>query len=128
MYVLQGGSKIFDGWERFCLSYHFIIQMFEAIIYGTSDSDFVSYNDGWTADDKTNAMAYLKVVTNFEFIYALVTLQRSLLYFREASVKVQRVNQDIASGIAWVESCSSELKVLCDDVSNCSSCSYLFTQ
>ena len=46
--------------------------MFEAIIYGTSDSDFESYNDDWTADDKTNAMAHLKAIANFEFIYALV--------------------------------------------------------
>ena len=60
--------------------------MFEAIIYGASDSDFESYNDGWTVDDKTNTMAYLKAVTNFEFIYALVTtsvfltiLQRNLI-------------------------------------------------
>lgn len=107
-----------DGWERFCLSYPFMIQMFEAIIYGTSESDFESYNDGWTADDKTNAMAYLKAVTNFEFIYALVTLQRSLLYFREASVKLQGVNQDIASGIELIERCSTELKALRGDVSN----------
>ena len=48
--------------------------MFEAIIYGTSDSNFESYNDGWTADDNTNAMAYLKAVAKFDFIYALVTL------------------------------------------------------
>lgn len=94
-----------------------MIQMFEAIIYGTSESDFESYNDGWTADDKTNAMAHLKAVTNFEFIYTLVSLQRSLLYFREASVKLQRVNQDIASGIALIERCSTELKAL-RDVSN----------
>ena len=74
--------------------------MFEAIIYGTSDSDFESYNDSWTADDKTNTMAYLKAVTNFEFIYVLVTLQCS---FTEASVKLQGVKQDIASGIALIE-------------------------
>ena len=110
-----------DGWERFCLSYPFIIQMFEAIIYGTSDSDFESYNDGWTAEDKTNAMAHLKAVANFEFIFALVTLQCSLLYLREASVKLQGVNQDIASGIALIESCSFELKALRDDISNYSS-------
>ena len=111
-----------DGWERFCSSYPFIIQMFEAIIYETSDSDFKSaYNDGWTADDKTNAMAHLKAIANFEFTYALVTLKRSLLYFREASVKLQEMNQDITSGIALIESCSSKLKGLGDDVSNYSS-------
>ena len=114
-----------DGWERFCLSYPFMIQMFEAIIYGTSESDFESYNDGWTADDKTNAMAHLKAVTNFEFIYALVTLQRSLLYFREASVKLQGMNQDIASGIALIERCSTELKALRSDISNYSDRIYL---
>lgn len=107
-----------DGWKCFCLSYPFMIQMFEAIIYGTSESDFESYNDGWTADDKTNAMAHLKAVTNFEFIYTLVSLQCSLLYFREASVKLQGVNQDIVSGIALIERCSTELKALRGDVSN----------
>ena len=34
------------------------------------------------------------------------------------------MNQDIASGIALIESCSSELKALRDDVSNYSSCIY----
>ena len=63
-------------------------------------------------------MAHLKAVTNFQFIYALVTLQRSLLYFREASVKLQGVNQHITSGIALIERCSNELKALHGDVSN----------
>ena len=57
---------------------------------------FESYNNGWTAGDKTSAMAHLKAVANFQFIYALVTLQRSLLYLTEASVKLQGVNQDIS--------------------------------
>ena len=129
MFVLQGGSfENIDGWERFCLAYPFTIQMLEAIIYGISDTEFASYNDGWTADDKTNAMAHLKAVANFEFIYALVTLQCSLLYFREASVKLQGVNQDTASGIALIELCSSELKALRDNVSNYSSRIIIFTQ
>ena len=92
--------------------------MFEAIMYGTSESDFESYNDGWTADDKINAMPHLKAVANFEFIYALVTLRCSLLYLREASVKLQGVNQDISSDIALIETCSSELRALRGDVSS----------
>ena len=68
----------------------------------------------WTADDKINAMAHLKAVANFEFIYALVTLQCSLLYL----VKLQGVNQDISSDIALIETCSSELRALRGDVSS----------
>lgn len=52
-----------------------MIQVFETIVYGTSESDFETYNDGRTADDKTNAMAHLKAVSLF--MHLLTTLQRS---------------------------------------------------
>ena len=60
MYVLQGGLKILMDGNDSVLSYPFIIQMFVAVIYGASDSDFESYNDGCTADDKTNVVAHYK--------------------------------------------------------------------
>ena len=65
-------------------------------------------------------MAYLKAVANFEITFAHVTVQRSLLYFRETSIKLQEVNQDTASGLHLIKSCISELKAL-RNVSNYSS-------
>ena len=46
--------------------------MCEVIIYG--DDNFELFNDNWTADDKRNAMAYLKILELFEFIFCLVAL------------------------------------------------------
>lgn len=71
-----------DGWERFCLSFPFLVEMLEAIIYGTSESNFEAYNDGWTGEDKTNAMAQLKALKSFKFVNVLVTLQHSLMYVK----------------------------------------------
>ena len=107
-----------EGWERFCLTFPFIIEMLEAIIYGTSDNDFQTFNDGWTGEDKAVAMAQLKALESFEFLYTLVTLQRSLMYFKEAAVKLQGEQQDLASGIVQVEKCSKELKRLRADVND----------
>ena len=49
--------------------------MCEVIIYG--DPQLQTYNDGWTADKK-NSLVYLKTLESFEFIFCLITLQRSL--------------------------------------------------
>ena len=76
-----------DGWERFSLSHPFLLHMCEVIIYG--DDNFELFNDNWTADDKRNAMAYLKILESFEFIFCLVALQRSLYYLKEVAVKLQ---------------------------------------
>ena len=70
------------------------------------------YNDGWNPEDKRNALAHLKVFESFEFVYVLVTLQRSLLYLKEAAVRLQGENQDIVSGYACVEQCCSDLREL----------------
>ena len=110
-----------DGWERFCLCHPFLIQLCEAIIYGTEEEGFEDYNDGWTSEDKK---AYLKSIESFEFIYVLVTLQRSLLYIKEASVKLQGKDQDITSGLNLIEQCCSELKALRQNVSEYSACIY----
>ena len=61
-----------DGWERFALSHPFLLHMCEVIIYG--DDNFELFNDNWAADDKRNAMAYLKILELFEFIFCLVAL------------------------------------------------------
>lgn len=99
-----------EGWERFSLAHPFLIKMCEVIIYG--DADYEIYNDGWRPEDKRNALAHLKALESFEFVYVLVTLQRSLLYMKEAAVQLQGENQDIVSGYACIEQCCSDLKDL----------------
>ena len=88
--------------------------MCEVILYG--DTSFEMYNDGWTADDKRNALAYLKILESFEFIYALVTLQRSLMYLKEATVKLQGENQDLVAGVLLVEQVLENLQALRSDI------------
>ena len=51
------------------------------------------YNEGWAVEEKRNAQAYLNTLMSF---YSLVTLQRSLLYIKEAVVGP---SQDIASRV-----------------------------
>ena len=65
-----------DGWERFSTIHPFLVLLCEIIVYGN-----VEYpTDGeWSAEDKRNALAYLKVIESFDFIYSLVALQRTLL-------------------------------------------------
>ena len=99
-----------EGWERFCLAHPFLIKMCEVVIYG--DTEYEMYNDGWNPEDKRNALAHLKVLESFEFVYVLVTLQHSLLYLKEAAVRLQGENQDIVSGYACVEQCCSDLREL----------------
>ena len=70
-----------DGWETFSLSHHFLVEMLEIIING--NREFQMYNDGWTPEDKRNALAHLKAI---EFVYVISTLQRFFLYFKEAIV------------------------------------------
>ena len=106
-----------DGWERFCLCHPSLVQLCEAIICGTAEEGFEDYSDGWTSDDKKDALTYLKLIESFEFIYVLVILQHSLLYIKEASVKLKGKEQDITSGLNLIEQCCSELKTLRQKVS-----------
>jgi len=63
----------------------------------------------------------LKALESYEFLYTLVALQRSLMYFREPAVKLQGEHQDLAAGITQVEKCTKELKRLRRDVCEFSS-------
>ena len=103
-----------DGWERFSLSHPFLIEMCKVIVYG--NSEFETYNDRWSPEDKRNALAHLKALESFEFIYVLITLQRSLLYLKEATVKLQGQNQDIVYGVTTIQRCCTELKTLRADI------------
>ena len=73
------------------------------------------YNVGWAVEDKRNAQAHLNALMSFEFIYSL---QRSLLYLKEAVVKLQGPSQDLASSIVLVSDCAAQIKALRDDVDN----------
>ena len=103
-----------DGWERFSLSFPFLIEMCEAIVYRNSGLEL--FSDNWPADDKKNALAHMKSLESFEFVYALITLQRSLLYVKEAVVALQAPRQDLVSGVVLIERCCTELKQLRSNV------------
>ena len=99
-----------DGWEKFSTVHPFLVIMCEGVIYG--DSDYPTYSGAWSGEDKRNAMPHLKVLQSFDFVYALVTLQRTLLYLRGAAVKLQGKSQDIASGVKLIQECQADLQTL----------------
>jgi hypothetical protein len=84
--------------------------MCEVIIHG--DSQYERFNDGWTPEDKRNALVHWKVLKSFEFIYTFIILQHSLIYLKEAAVKLQRENQDLVSGYSLIEECNTNLRAL----------------
>ena len=96
-----------EYWERFSQYHPFLIELCEVVIYG--NSEFCKFNDGWSTEDKKNALAHLKALESFEFVYSLVTLFRSLSYIKEAVVKLQGKSQDLVSGMGIIEWCSKEL-------------------
>ena len=57
------------------------------------------FNDNWQAEDKRNAMAHLKSLESFEFPDTVVTIQRCLMYIKEAVMKLQGKSQDILCGV-----------------------------
>ncbi len=105
-----------DGWERFAQYHPFLIELCEVVLYG--NSEFSSFNDSWSAEDKKNALAHLKALESFEFVYSLVTLFRSLSYMKEAAVKLQGKSQDLVSGMGIIEQCSKELEREREDIDN----------
>ena len=96
------------------MSFPFLIEMCEAVVYRNSCLEL--FSDNWPADDKKNALAHMKSLESFELVYALITLQRSLLYVKEAVVALQAPRQDLASGVALIEQYCTELKQLRNNV------------
>ena len=68
-----------DGWERFSRSHPFLVEMLQVIVNG--NSEFQMY-DGWSPEDKRNALAHLKAIESFEFVYVVNTLHHSLYYLK----------------------------------------------
>ena len=91
--------------------------MCEVVPHG--DTDFPLYSDGsWSPDDKKNALAHMKALESFEFLYSIITLQRSLSYLKDAVVKIQGKDKDIVFGVSIIMESCSELKKLREDVDN----------
>ena len=103
-----------DGWERFSLAHSFLVKICEVILYGSSD--FPLFNDGWSSEDKQNALVYMKKLESFEFVYSMETLSRSLLYLKQAVVNLQGKNKDIVSGVSTVMQCCEDLKKVREDI------------
>ena len=63
---------------------------------------------------KKNALAHMKDLVPFEFIYSLIALTHSLL--KDAVINVQGKNADIVSGVSIVMQCCEELKIVREDI------------
>lgn len=99
-----------DGWERFAQAHPFMVKLCEIIIYG--GGNFPQYSDGWTAEDKKNALAHMKCLESFEFIYCMTTISRSLIYLKKTAVKLQGEEMDIVGGVSTAMECCEELKMI----------------
>ncbi len=98
----------------FYLAHPFLIKIYEVILY--EDDDFSLYYDGsWTPEDQRNALAHLKGIESFEFLYSLITLYHSLFYLKEAVVKLHGKDKGIVSGTSIVLQSCTELKALRED-------------
>jgi hypothetical protein len=95
-----------DGWQRFMQCYPYLIEMCEAIVYGSEH--YSMFSDGFSADDKKNAIAHLKSLESFSFIYALVVLHRALSYSQEPTKRLQGVSPDLCSGLMMIEDCKNK--------------------
>ena len=74
-----------EGWERFSLAHPFLIRMCKVVLHGHSDFPFYS-DESWPPEDKNNALAHMKALESFEFVYSMITLQCSLSYLKEAVI------------------------------------------
>lgn len=63
------------------------------------------YNDEWSADDKKNALAHLKCLDSFEFIYCMITIYRPLMYLKQAVVKIQGRSMGPVASVSIVMKC-----------------------
>ena len=57
-------------------------------------------------------MTHLKVIESLEFVYYLVALQCTLLYFSEPAIQLQSHSSDIVSSVALVTQILKEGKSL----------------
>ena len=96
-----------DGWQRFMQCHPYLVELCEVIIYGSRH--YAMFSDGFSADDKKDAVAHLKSLESFSFIYAMVVLHRTLSYVREPIKRLQGVSQDLYSGLMMIEDCQKEL-------------------
>ena len=91
----------------------FLVEMCEVMIYGSEH--YPVFRDGFSADDKKNALAHLKSLESFSFLYALVVLHRALSYFRQPMKMLQGISQDLHSGLKMIEDCQKELVTIRGD-------------
>jgi len=73
--------------------------------------EFAECREGWTGEDKKDALAYLKTIESFEFVYTLCASKITFVLQR-TSVKLQGKHQDVISGILLIELCCADLKRL----------------
>ena len=60
--------------------------------------------------------AHMKALESFEFVYCIITLQRSLSYLKDAIVKIQWKDKDIVSGVSTIMESCVDLKKLRENV------------
>ena len=89
----------------------FLVELCEVIIYGSEH--YPLYSNGFSANDKKDAAAYLKSLESFSFVYALVTLYHVLSYFSSPMKVLQSISQDLFSGMKLIQDCQRELVVIC---------------
>ena len=75
-----------EGWERFMQCHPFLIEMCGVMISGSEH--YPMFSDGFSPEDKKNALAHMRALDSFSFLYSLVVLSRILSYFREPMKKL----------------------------------------
>ena len=96
-----------DGWERFMQCHPFIVEMCGVMLFGSEF--YPMFSDGFSAEDKKNALAHLKSLETFLYIYSMVVLYRVLSYFREPMKRLQGISQDLSSGLRMINDCQKEI-------------------
>lgn len=91
----------------------FLTELCEVMIYGSTD--YPLFSDGFSAEDKKNALAHLKSLESFSFIYSLVVLYHVLPYFKEPMTLLQGISKDLTSGLKLIKECQQELVAIRSD-------------
>ena len=108
-----------DGWERFMQCHPFIIEMCGVMMFGSEH--YPTFSNGFSAEDQKNALAYLKSLETFSFIYSMVALYRVLSYFREPMKTLQGISQDLSSDLRLIKDCQKELVTIRNNTDELSS-------